>query len=583
MRASPVAQRHFRFRQQVVKRSSRNSISQREWIAVSAIAAFALGLTLVLHLLQAQLGPVDRIQVGTFWFWRDFGQYLAAIREGAASASWLIHNHFSAEPHEPVFMYPLYVAIGKLAAATGAPLMAVYRAAEIGTRLLIPVSLYAFVATFIGPLQLRRLALVLALFGGGIGFWLVLVMLLLGQGDPSALGLRPLNPDLEAMTFGSLLAAPHLGLGLAATLLAAAFFCRAVAGSRWNVIALALAAAVLSLVNPFNLPPLLLAMVVHAGVCLWRAPDLAGKAALAAGAACAAAAPALVYSFVIFNFAPFWSETYRAQNVLPSPAPWNLLGDYGIVLPLAVVGAWALRSSSTGSQRFLLLWVAIIVVAMYAPVPYQRRFAFGLHPALVVLGVVGWPTWQSWVLRVIGGWRLPPPARTFMGRRLAIYPLLLLGFADVLMAYAALCLSVVTNRPLPVYTVDRDTYSAGQWLAQQSGPEDVVLASFTTGNVLGGMVPGRVVAGYEVATLNATEKRAAIDALYRGELSGDRLRSFLAANRVSYVLVGSEERKLGLYDPGADLGLPVATRSGSTVLYRVTGPGRYSVAPVPPE
>ena len=52
-------------------------------------------------------------RMGTFWFDRDFSQYAAAMREGARQSGWLIHDHFSAEPHAAALMYPLYVGYGQ--------------------------------------------------------------------------------------------------------------------------------------------------------------------------------------------------------------------------------------------------------------------------------------------------------------------------------------------------------------------------------------------------------------------------------------------------------------------------------------
>ena len=55
------------------------------------------------------------------WFVNDFAQYESAMRQGAAQSGWLIHDAFTAELHQPTLMFPLYVAIGKLAATIHAP------------------------------------------------------------------------------------------------------------------------------------------------------------------------------------------------------------------------------------------------------------------------------------------------------------------------------------------------------------------------------------------------------------------------------------------------------------------------------
>jgi 6-phospho-beta-glucosidase len=68
------------------------------------------------------------------WSPHDFSQYAAAMREGAAAASWLIHDHLTGEPHAPAFMYPLYVGLGKLAGLLHLDAQAVYHGAEIAAR-----------------------------------------------------------------------------------------------------------------------------------------------------------------------------------------------------------------------------------------------------------------------------------------------------------------------------------------------------------------------------------------------------------------------------------------------------------------
>ena len=191
-----------------------------------------------------------------------------------------------------------------------------------------------------------------------------------------------INPYLEMSSFGVLLSAPHLMLGLALTLVCAPLYVRAVEG-RWFWVAL-LGAAILglTLVHPFNAPMLVSVLVVHAALTGRRAWPAAVVAALAA-------APTALYSLLLFQFDPFWSGTYGVQNLMPAPPPWSLPLDFGLVL-LAAPLAWpVVRRWPAERRRLLLLWVGFGLLWMYAPVPYQRRFAFGVQPALAVLGAVG--------------------------------------------------------------------------------------------------------------------------------------------------------------------------------------------------
>src|SRR5437660_12278379 len=143
---SPV---HFRVRRSVlVTRPSVSftwlSITRAEWVWLGAMTLFVLGLTLIPPTVERLFGPVDRVHLGTYWWSGDFTQYLAAMRDGASSPSWLIEDHFSAESHEPILMYPLYVALGKIATASGLPIMTLYAACELLMRLMLPIALYLF-------------------------------------------------------------------------------------------------------------------------------------------------------------------------------------------------------------------------------------------------------------------------------------------------------------------------------------------------------------------------------------------------------------------------------------------------------
>ena len=62
--------------------------------------------------------------------------------------------------------------------------------------------------------------------------------------------------------------------------------------------------------------------------------------------------------------------TYSAQNVLPSPAPHELLVDLGPVLVLAIGGAVMLRGRV--APFGLLVWLLLSLVAMYLPISTVR-------------------------------------------------------------------------------------------------------------------------------------------------------------------------------------------------------------------
>src|SRR6266508_5415086 len=121
-----------------------------------------------------------RAFVGMLWAPDDFAQYSAAMREGAAGPSWLIHDHLTGEPHDPALMYTLYVALGKLAGALGIEFQLAFHPAEVAARGALFVSIYLFCSELLPAVSQRRVALVLIVFSSGLAATLVLGALIMG-------------------------------------------------------------------------------------------------------------------------------------------------------------------------------------------------------------------------------------------------------------------------------------------------------------------------------------------------------------------------------------------------------------------
>ncbi|MCA1643947.1 MAG: hypothetical protein LC797_00275 [Chloroflexi bacterium] len=524
------------------------------WLGGVGLALVALcGLP---YALSALFGPHDLLRMGTFWFSHDFSQYQAAMREGARQSGWLIHDHFSVEPHSAVLMYPLYVAAGKFAALAGMSDVLVFAILEWFGRFAVLSATYLFAATFLEDRRQRRLAVLLSLFTLGLDAWLAPLRLLLdGLGVHALANLLPdsINPFLEVSSFGVLLSAPHLMLGLALTLVCAPLYLRAIGGRHLFVLLLGAAVLSLSLVHSFNTPVLVSVMVVHAILTGRRAWPAAVMAALAA-------APMAIYSLLLYQTDPFWSGTYSAQNLMPSPAPWSLPFDFGLVLLVAPLAWPVVRRWPTERRRLILLWIGLGLLGMYAPVAYQRRFAFGLQPALASLAGIGLVELSTW-LRVhqLGGVR----------RRLINYAVLLGASSTSVLVYLSLLAGALLNQPAQVYLWSRPEATAATWLGQHSTATDAVLASTEYANALAGAIDGRVVHGHIVATLHSTEKAGLVQRFFSAEASPPERAEMLAESRATFVAFGPQERILGAADVSTTPGLDVVYDADGVQLFRV--------------
>src|SRR6266508_2673103 len=440
------------------------------WLAGTA------GVLLVLcglpYVVSAWFGPSDLQRIGTFWFVRDFSQYQAAMREGASQSGWLIHDHFTAEPHQAAFIYPLYVGLGKLSAALHWDPLAVFGAVEWIGRLSLLAALYAFAATLSEDLRARRLAVLLA--AGSLGLMGLLAPIRLALDAIGAHGLADalpmsINVYLELNSFGVFLSAPHLMFGLALTLLAGVLYLRRM------IVWLGLATFGLSLIHPFNLPVLISVLVSHA---LWALPI-----------------------------------------------------DLGVLLLAAPLAWTTVRRWPADRQRLIVLWIGLGLLWLYAPLPYQRRLAFGVQPALAVLAAIG-------LLRL--------NARLHL--RLVNYAIAIAVLATPVLVYVAVVASAAENAPTEVYMWSRAEAAAAEWIGEHSTRDDVVLASTEYANPLVGVIDGRVVHGHIVATFDSPTKQALVRRFFAAETPSHERSAILHQSLTTLVAFGPHERALGASD-----------------------------------
>ncbi|MBV9580959.1 MAG: hypothetical protein JO057_20450 [Chloroflexi bacterium] len=458
----------------------------RRHIWLIAFLVAALGIGELPRLLSTCCAPAGDTGFGTAWFVSDFAQYESAMRQGGEQPGWLIRDPFTAEPHSTAFIFPLYVGIGKLAATLSLPPTLVEQIVEVLARALLVFALWRFCRAFARGKEAARWAFGLALFASGFELFALLV-----RGGYQG------GWSYEMNGLGLLFAAPHVPLAMAATLELARDLLRPTKKSGgWWLLKVAALSAAISLLQPFHLP-ILLAAAVCAALSFWLTRHSLSNL-IGALVAIGAALPVLALNLTTFSLDPFWATTYSLQNLLPSPAPHELLVDLGLTLVLALLGAYALRGRV--APFGLVLWLLLALVAMYLPVPYQRRLSFGVLPMLSVLAA------NTLMAACV---RLGP--RRAVGLRLATLAVAASSTALVLVGVLD---SGIHNTPLPVYRSTTDLDAAAAWLNTQATSDDVIMADWDASNYLAARTPAREYGGHAVATLHPAQKRFAIATVF---------------------------------------------------------------------
>jgi hypothetical protein len=486
------------------------------------IAALVVGLSCLPYVYAYLTMPPDLRFTGLLFNPQDGNSYYAKMLQGARG-EWLFHLPFTSEPHEGAFIFTYYLALGHLARLTNLPISLVYHLTRAINGFLLLLTVYGFLTLLITRVAERQLIFLLVATSSGLG-WLVG---LLGY----------LAVDLwvpEAMTFYAILANPHFPLAMALMLVIFGLGAGSWGQERlpgWVRATLSgVAALLLAVVQPFCLVTVYSVLAVNLALLAVRRRRWPWVEMGVAAAVIVASAPFLLYDVWVSTVNPAL-RAWSAQNLTPSPPPWDYALSYGVVFLLAVAGAvWALRRGRD-VDLLLVVWIIVNVVLLYLPIPLQRRLVLGLHLPLAMLAGLG-------LSRVILPW-----LRT--GRRAVTAGILSFSaLTNLFLLFGAFLAATQHDARLYLSTDEAEGLA---WMREHIPPDAVILASPQSGLFIPAWAGQRVVYGHEFETIDAEEKKARVEAFFRGVDA-----AVLSDYGVNYVFVGPRERALGNGVPPED-------------------------------
>jgi hypothetical protein len=523
--------------------SLQSPVSRNEYHFVLLVSILALAVTLIPYVIGAVTATEDHVFGGFVLALEDCYSYLAKMRQGAEGA-WLFHIAYTSEPHMGTFFFPFHLLLGKIAALLpGGDLTArmvwVYHVARWVFGLGLLVTVYRFLAEFTEQVLVRRIAWLMVTFGGGLG-WLILAF-----GESHWLGSQPLDFILpEGFAFLTLFAFPHIALARTLLLWGIIFLLRAWLGyesritdraSRvtWAVLA-GLAWLLMGLVVPFYIAVAWAVMGAAWLVLCIRRRRVLWREALTAGVPALISAPVVGYSLWVFTSDPVYA-TWSSQNLIVSPHPLHYLAAYGVLLVLAAFGlreAWCSQRPAWAA----LAWVAVVPLLVYLPFNLQRRLAEGVQVPLSLLAAIGLAKITRAGNRV-----------TCLGRWLVVGIVLLVLSATNLLLVTWFSLALRGEIPR-VYRSSAEI-EALDWLQEQVEPDDVVLASYETGNYLPARVWARVFVGHGPETADYDVKSKLMWRFFDASTGDGWRQELLEEYGIDYVFWGPAEQQVGSFDP----------------------------------
>ncbi|MCC6146500.1 MAG: hypothetical protein IT308_02915 [Anaerolineaceae bacterium] len=437
----------------------------------------------------------------------DGNSYLAKMYQGYLG-EWKFHLPYSIEKGEGAYLFLFYIGLGHLSRLLGMPLIAVFHLARLSASVMLFVAIHLFIENRIAaPVFFKRLALILCLFGSGLG-WIAFFFDLL----PSDIWVSETYPFLAAYTN------PHFPLGMALLLFLILNLYR-----EWGFKSFLLQAVLgilLAIIMPFGI-------VVAAGIMgVANAWSFFAERKIVPTAlfALIPGGVFLTYQYVVILRDPILVE-WNHQNMTVSPPLWDLILSLSPAFFLAIFGYRKARTAlPTETFRLLAGWIVMGMLLIYSPFNLQRRFMFAFYIPFALLAIYG---------------LMEITTRLKIGKRL-IYSIAIV--ASILTNVLVLSAGVfgILGRDLKIY-LTLGKQEALQWIAHQTDEDSIVLASSEMGLLIPAHTGRRVLFGHPFETIHAASRKEIVDRFSHGELSGSALQNLIADEGIDYILWTNDE------------------------------------------
>ncbi len=486
----------------------------------------------------------------------DYFSHLAKMQQGQRG-EWDYHLLFTSEDHPGApLVQAFYVALGWASAFN---LHVTYHIVRAALTFGLILMLWVFGSRFFPRPGDRWVFMLFATLVTGMS-WLLVIF------DPvQTAQVAPIEFWLiDAYHLSGALFMPHFSAAIILQLLAVLLFFNR------QVIALTIALALLTLVQPY----IILLTVPLFGLLLMR-DFVSGRITLSGlipfVLPFAVQATLTLYLYNAAQSDPVW-QSFTAQNITESPPPiYYLLGYLPFLIPIALLvrpqqilaALMPVKKPSEpgiNSARVLLLfilWVLIVAILLYLPIPTQRRYLIGIQTPLAALAAVGWVTLMR---------RLPERVR----------PLITLAYVGIAAApLAFLIISNIGSRPLDLYLspAERAGYA---WIERETTVDDVILTTFDwsgrgSGGKLAAFTGRRVFIGHWIETAYFDDKIALVQRFYNPETNDTERCNFLHEYGINFVWFDADARAVGALEPDvvSCLQRVIASENNAIIIYRV--------------
>jgi hypothetical protein len=543
-------------------------LTERKWVIVFAITVMLITtLPYFLGYWVETSDPQHAWRFSGFVFGvEDGNSYIAKALTGAFGA-WLFRTPYTVIPQNGVIAFLPFLLLGKLVSAPGMheQLVALFHLFRFFAGILSILATYDFINYFINNIKLSQFGLVIATLGGGLG-WILLLF-----GKSVLMGTLPLEfYSPEAFGFLGIYGLPHVAMARALLFWGLLWHFKLARESEKvsykNGLTIGFIWLFVALMQP--LTAFIMGMVLGLHLVIVIVPKLGSLNMPGSSESTIVGSKIRLFLLELLPPLPFFiyyvisfagdefMRVWSAQNMITSPHPVHYLLAYGILLPLVIAGIYATIKQKWVEAGVLVGWLILAAMLAYAPISIQRRLVDGIWVVLVVLMLIGYqwiekirPTLNlRWCLPVMVCFTIPSAVILVVGGIIA-----------------------VLKPSEPIFRPNSEV-AAFQFLGGFVQPNDVVLASYETGNALPAWAPVRVLIGLGPESAYLPEFSRQVEIFYDNDSNDAARQAIIEKYAIRYVFWGPHEQALGGWDPGQVSWLSQIFSLNGYVIFEVVKP-----------
>lgn len=436
---------------------------------------------------------------------------LAWVKQGQ-QGKLLFKNLYSVEAKENLLFTPLFLVMGKISWFFGKNLFLTFNLARVFCGLLLLITAYVFFSFFFKDFLSRAASLLLLAFSSGLGFLLFFIP----KKQAPFLFESIIVP--EALTFPTILFAPHFGFALTMMILSFLFFLKfSKEGRLRGIILFSIFGNLLIFIHPYDTLTLILTPILY----LFLLKGI-GKKELIRGCLCLfSLAPSSFYIALLSQIDPIYKQFM--QSFLPRLTLLGFLSIYGLLLPLVLLGVRQVSLTRDQQEKerilFVFAWLGTTLFLLILPLNFQRKMIMGFQIPLSVLAIYGLKTlWQK-IQSIRSSWLI-----------------LLLFFPIFFLQNFYLLNREINNlrENSKVYYLSFQLLQAQKWLEENLGDEEVVLANPAIGLITPPLSGKKAILGYPGNTNLFVEKAEELWDFFSPQETEEERRQFVSQYNLAY-------------------------------------------------